>query len=86
VPLPNSDSSKKPGGPYRKPRADVYTLLLIFALIAVITATVLLYIQMGEYDYDMKGGPTVWRDVPPAVAATDCPWTHANGWPAAGLG
>lgn len=86
MPLPNSSSSKKPGGPHRKPRADVYTVLLIFALIAIITATVLLYIQMGEYDYDIKGGPTVWRETPAAVATTDRPWNHGNGWPAAGLG
>ncbi len=65
---------------------DVYTILLIFALIAIITATVLLYVQMGEYDYDFKGGPTVRLDPPAAMAMADSPRTDDNGWPAVGCG
>ena len=55
---------------YRKPRADVYTVLLVVALLAIILATVVLWQMMGEYENKIKGGPPlVWN--PPA---------HAMAW------
>ncbi len=48
---------KKSGGPHRQPRADVYTVLLIVALMAVLWANLLLYFLGKEYDFDYKGGP-----------------------------
>jgi hypothetical protein len=47
---------------YRKPRADVYTVLLVVALIAVLLATAVLWMTMKEdYHNEIKGGPNpVW--------------------------
>ncbi len=45
---------------YRKPRADVYTLLLGIALVALIVACVLAYLEMEDYgDQPFSGAPTV---------------------------
>jgi hypothetical protein len=44
---------------YRKPRADVYTVLLVVALLALLLATAALWMSMKEgYDYKINGGPT----------------------------
>ncbi len=53
-----ADSTKKPGGPHRKPRADVYTVFLILALSAILLAIVFLYFENERYDWDYEGGPT----------------------------
>ncbi len=42
---------------FRKPRADVYTVLLVISLLAIILATVVLWLVMQTYDYKIKGGP-----------------------------
>jgi hypothetical protein len=55
--LIQSSSSKEPGGPYRKPRADFYTVALVLALIAIILAIVCLWVLMGAYDKQFKGAP-----------------------------
>ncbi|MGW8256041.1 MAG: hypothetical protein ACWGMZ_01000 [Thermoguttaceae bacterium] len=52
-------STKKPGGGFRKPQADVYTLLLAIALLAIIVGIVFLYLHMQVYEFKIKGGPTV---------------------------
>ena len=44
---------------YRKPRADIYTLLLSIALIALILASVALWMVMNQYNKEIKGGPPV---------------------------
>ena len=48
---------------YRKPRADVYTVLLVVALLMVLLATAVLWMTMKEdYNYEIKGGPNpVWH-------------------------
>jgi len=44
-----------PAGPlYRKPRADVFTMLLVLALLAILLATTVLYAIMKEYDFKFK--------------------------------
>jgi hypothetical protein len=43
---------------YRKPRVDLYTVMLVIALVALIVGTILLYAQQGTWDYEIKGGPT----------------------------
>ena len=48
---------KKSGGPHRRPRANVYTVLLVVALIAVLWANLLLYFLGKEYDFDYKSAP-----------------------------
>jgi hypothetical protein len=55
----SAPSSTKPdearGGPlYRKPRADVFTMLLIIALLAILIAIAALYAIMKEYDFKFR--------------------------------
>ena len=38
----------------QKPRADVYTMMLLLSLIAIIVAIVLLSLEMGRYGWDIK--------------------------------
>ena len=55
--LIRGSSNKEPGGPYRKPRADFYTVALVLALIAIILAILCLWLLMLPYDKQIKGGP-----------------------------
>jgi hypothetical protein len=59
---------------YRKPQADVYTVMLSIALIVIILATVVLWRGvMKDYNYEIKGGPNpVWHR-PAALAPFDAP-------------
>ena len=43
---PRSSSS---GGPYRKPRADVYTWMLLLAFVAIVIACICLYLEVADY-------------------------------------
>ena len=55
-------STNDPGLPqYRKPRADLYTMLLIVALIALILGCICLWAENAAYDWKFKGGPTVTK-------------------------
>jgi hypothetical protein len=49
---------------YRKPQADLYTLLLVVALLMLILATAILWMTMKEYDYQIKGGPNPTWNLP----------------------
>jgi hypothetical protein len=54
-----------------KPRADIYTALLVVALLAQVAGSVFLY-----FDYDRlktSSPPSVKSDLPPASAATSNP-------------
>ena len=43
---------------YRKPRADVYTVLLVIALLVMLIATAALWMTMkDDYNNKIKGGP-----------------------------
>jgi len=64
-------SSDKPTGPFRKPRADVYTVLLTIALIALILGIVCLYFEMDMYNWKFKAGPSVSADPPTAIAMAE---------------
>lgn len=59
-----SPTQNKPGQAYRKPRADVYTLMLLVALVAIIIACLCLYFEMKRFDFDYKSAPKP----PPPVA------------------
>ncbi|MCS7305964.1 MAG: hypothetical protein NZ602_12765 [Thermoguttaceae bacterium] len=41
-------------GAYRKPRPDLYTVLLAIALVALIGAIVFLYLEMQRFEFDLK--------------------------------
>ena len=36
-------------GPYRKPRADIYTVLLVIALLAILLGCLFLYFEVSDY-------------------------------------
>lgn len=57
-----ANSGKKSGGPYRKPRADIYTVLLSLVLIALLLGILCLYLELEMYGWQHKGGPTVLLD------------------------
>jgi hypothetical protein len=66
-----ANSSPSPSEPvYRKPRADLYTVLLIVALLALIAGCLCLYYEAAPSEYGDKpysGAPTVsasavWTD------------------------
>ncbi len=67
------DSSNSSGSPYRKPRADLYTVLLALALIAILLAILCLYLEMEMYDFKFKGATVA---APLAVPADDM----QGGW------
>lgn len=52
-------SSEKYTGPYRKPRPDLYTVLLIVALLAILVGIVMLYLDRAEFQFKYKGAPSV---------------------------
>lgn len=67
--LPNSSNE---GPLFRKPRADLYTALLFIALVAMILACVVAYLEVKDYgDSPYQGGPSVYvvpRESAPLVA------------------
>jgi hypothetical protein len=44
---------------YPKPRADMYTVLLVIALLAILVAILFLYLHMQSYNFELKPGPAV---------------------------
>jgi len=71
VSSPELSSSSKPRVPYRKPRADIYTVLLALALVAVLIGLTFLALEMDMYMWEFKGGPTASLQRPMAVAMAD---------------
>ena len=66
-----SSNASKPRGPYRKSRADVYTVLLALALTAIVIGLVFLTLEMDIYLWEFKGGPTASLQRPISVAMAD---------------
>ena len=50
---------RTPPEPHRKPQADLYTVLLAIALVAVLVGILFLYLEMDLYEFKFKGGPPV---------------------------
>jgi hypothetical protein len=50
---------RAPSGPHRKPKADLYTVLLAIALLAVLVAILFLWLEMRSYEFKSKGAPAV---------------------------
>jgi len=65
-------SSSTTGGPYRKPRANLYTALLAIALVALLLGILCLYLELNDYQWKFKGGPTV-PPLPQAAAPVHGP-------------
>lgn len=53
---------------YRKPQADLYTMLLVLSLLAVIGGIVFVCLEMNVYNFEFKGGPSVMRTADPQAA------------------
>ena len=72
----NKLSNSPSGGPYRKPRADIYTVLLVLALVALIVGIVMLWLEMDLYQWKFSGGPraSIEFSTPTRAVAMD---THA---------
>jgi hypothetical protein len=70
-----SPAAAEPAEPqvYRRPTADIYTVLLSVALIAAAIAATALWMVMRDYDYTIKGGPTPTWNRPAAPAVFDAP-------------
>lgn len=57
--MSSADYNDKPSGYYRKPRFDIYSLLLLIAWIALLLGILLLYLEMEMYNFEFQGGPAV---------------------------
>jgi hypothetical protein len=44
---------------YRKPRANVYTAMLLIALLALVLGIVALYMEMAQYKFEFRRAPSV---------------------------
>ena len=76
-PSPFGDQPQQQAPRYRKPRPDLYTMLLLVAWIALLLGILVLYLEMREYDFKFKGAPAMLT--PPAAAS-------ASMWSCAGSG
>ena len=52
--LPNLASDQTPGLVVHKPKADIYTWLLLVALVAIILACTFLAMELNRYNWDFK--------------------------------
>ena len=71
-----SPTRSKPGGPFRKPRADVFTMLLLISLVALILGIICLYAEMEAYQWEFKGGPTITSMAAPAEPGLAAVWNE----------
>lgn len=54
---PNASNDAAPQ--YRKSRPDLYTVLLVLALLALLLGILCLHLDMKTYEYNFRGAPTV---------------------------
>jgi hypothetical protein len=52
--LPGLNNPNAQGMPTEKPKSDVYTVMLVIALLAIFSAIALLGSEMGKYEWDFK--------------------------------
>jgi hypothetical protein len=50
---PSSDPSQK-GVVVEKPKANIYTVLLVLSFIAIVIACLCLYLEMQAYNFEVK--------------------------------
>jgi hypothetical protein len=58
-PLESPAVVRPTAGPSRRARPDLYTVLLVIALLAVLTGIVFLWLYNRDYDWKFQGGPPV---------------------------
>jgi len=64
-------SSTRSGGPYRKPRFDLYTWLLFLSFVAIVIACVCLFLEVKDYGdkpYELSLSAPFARECPVMVA------------------
>ena len=69
-------SSTRRGGPYRKPRWDLYTWMLFISLMAVVIACVCLFLEVKDYGdtpYELSLCTPFARERPMMVAGASGP-------------
>jgi len=81
--IETEEKDKKYTGPYRKPRADAYTVMLLLSLFAIILGILCLHFEMDMYDFEFEWtkpsasvGSNVavaLADTTPAILSTDAP-------------
>jgi hypothetical protein len=74
-------SSNKPGGFTRQPTADLYTVMLIFALLALLIGSLFLHLEMKAYDYKMKENVSVVMAVEGGKSSVACRWSPVANLP-----
>lgn len=53
--MSQADSTDSPRGVYvQKPKADIYTVMLAIAFVAILVACVCLFLEMKAYNYDIR--------------------------------
>ena len=58
--MSRADSTDSPRGVYvQKPKADIYTVLLAIALVAILIACLLLFLEVRAYNYDFRTGRSI---------------------------
>lgn len=64
--MSQADSTDTPRGVYvQKPKADIYTVMLAIALVAILVACVCLFLEMRAYNYDIKATEGKFRGALP---------------------
>ena len=53
-----NSTEDEPVAVYRKPRASVYTVMLVISLLAILVAILFLWLHLDDYKWMHKGGPT----------------------------
>ena len=80
-----SPRRSKAKGTYRKPRPDIYTVMLAISLAAIILGCVLLYLETKDYgDSPYQGVPSVSLDRPHGVMVATRSMPERAGTPVAG--
>jgi hypothetical protein len=57
--LSETPKAPAPAGLHRKDSPDLYTVLLVIALVAVLIGILFLYLEMADYDFNLQGAPPV---------------------------
>lgn len=62
-----SQQTSSQSGPYRKPRADLYTVMLLVAWLALVVGIVFLYLETQDY------GSPPYKGAPSATVRAETP-------------
>lgn len=80
--MPRKSSDTEATTPlYRRPRADVYTALLLIAFLGLVLGIVALCMEMIDYKYEFRRAPPVSAalQLPAAVAYLQPPCNPSDG-------